>query len=423
MATLTLSQSIQRRITATLFLSQSLFSAATISAFTLTPILAATLSGSDSLAGLPATVLMLGRAAAAYPLGWLMDRTGRRRGLTLGFLLTSAGLAISALAVVWGLFLALCVGAVFIGMGRAASEQARFAAAEVHLPAQRSSVIGTIVFAGTIGAVGGPLLVAPSGWFVAQFGLSRDAGPYVAGTLLMLLAAAMIFSLLRPDPKILGALVGGDASVEGGEPAHNKTVGGRPLRQIFSLEPVQLAVAAMVIGQLVMTLLMVITPLHMRHHEHTNQAISGVIMAHTLGMFGLSGVTGRLSDRLGNVPVIVIGALILVGASLLTPLSVQFSVLAAALFLLGLGWNFCFIAGSSLLSDALDPQERGRVQGASETMVALASGAGSLGTGTAFAAGGIFAVTSVGLAFALALIAATVWLGRAQSVVQTDEVE
>ena len=166
----------------------------------------------------------------------------------------------------------------------------------------------------------------------------------------------------------------------------------------------RLGVAAMIIGQFVMTLIMVITPLHMNHHAHGEQAISWVIMAHTLGMYGLSSLTSRLTDRFGPVKIIVVGALILGVSAVLTPISNQVSMLAFSLFLLGLGWNFCFIAGSALFFSGLLPFERGRAQGASEMMVALAAGAGSLGTGAVFAEAGIVAVSAMGLAFSLVLI-------------------
>ncbi len=92
------------------------------------------------------------------------------------------------------------------------------------------------------------------------------------------------------------------------------------------------------------------------------------------------------------------------------PLGTGFWLLVSSLFLLGLGWNLCFIAGSSLLSDALAANERGRVQGTNEMLVALASGAGSLGTGTAFAFGGIIGVSAIGLAATLVLVTGVVWV-------------
>lgn len=402
--------SVQQRTVATLFTTQSLFSAATIAAFTLTSIVAADLSGQDSLAGVPATVLMLGRAAAAYPIGALMDRAGRRAGLTVGFAAAALGLLLSAFAIDWGSFLFFCAGSVLIGVGRSASEQARFAAAEVYPQGRRARVMGILVFAGTIGSVGGPLLVIPATRLAEGFAFHVDAGPYLLGAGLMVVAMATVFALLRPDPKTLGALMERQENGEPSPTAAKKSV--RPLREIFGQDMVLVALAAMVIGQLVMTLLMVITPLHMRHNAHGHEAISGVIMAHTLGMFGLSALTGWLIDRLGRAPMIVLGALVLIVSAVLAPLSTGVPLLATSLFLLGLGWNFTFIAGSSLLSDALESHERGRIQGVSEALVALASGAGSLGTGGVFAVGGMGAVAAVGLAFSLALIAWAFWVSR-----------
>lgn len=163
----------------------------------------------------------------------------------------------------------------------------------------------------------------------------------------------------------------------------------------------------MSLGQVVMTLLMVITPLHMESHHHSGQAISLVIMTHTLGMFGLSSVTGWLIDRLGRTAIILAGAAILVLSSLATPWSPQFVPLAVALFLLGLGWNFCFLAGSSLLTEGLAAHERGRIQGTNEILVAVATGTGSLSAGFIFAWGGIWAVSLVGLVLSLLLIGMT----------------
>jgi len=168
----------------------------------------------------------------------------------------------------------------------------------------------------------------------------------------------------------------------------------------------------MAIGQLVMALIMVITPLHMHHNNHSTESVSLVIMAHTLGMFGLSSVTGWLIDRYGRVPLIVAGAALLIISGILAPLSVAVPNLAAALFLLGLGWNFCFIAGSSLLADALAARERARAQGAGEVLVSLATGVGSLGTGAVFNQGGMTAVAAVGIALSLLLVAALFWFNR-----------
>lgn len=408
MTTTSISPGVRQRLTGALFISQSLFSAALIAAFTLTPILAAKLGGSDSLAGVPNTMTLLGRAAAAYPIGYLFDKVGRRLGLTIGFTLALAGAILTVWAVINNSFIGFSAGAALMGMGRGGSDQARYIAAEVQTADRRAKVIGLIVFAGTIGAIAGPALVSPSTKLAAAWGFLGDTGPYFAAIGLYALGLLTIFIFLRPDPKIVSQALS-DAAFE-----VDDAVPERPLRQIFSQPMVLLAVASMAIGQLVMALIMVITPLHMNYHDHGTDAVSLVIMAHTLGMFGLSSVTGWLIDRYGRIPLIVAGSLILIISAVLTPLSVAVPNLAVALFLLGLGWNFCFIAGSSLLSDALQANERARAQGAGEVLISLATGAGSLGTGALFSQGGITAVTAAGIALTLLLVAAVAWFNQLQ---------
>lgn len=388
----------QRRITAALFASQSLIGAAQIAAFTVMPIVASTLTGSDAAAGIPATLLLVGRAGAAYPMGWIMDRYGRRLGLLLGFVLAVLGAAAALIAIAARSFLGFGAGIFLMGAGRAAGEQMRYTAAEVYPPAQRGQAIGRIVLAGTVGAIIGPLLVDPSGRWAERLGQIAPAGPFLLAAVFALMAWGILLAFLRPDPSSLSHHFHP-------EPPVAATAASRPLRQLFAGAEIRLAVAALAISQLVMTLLMVITPLHMTRHHHGLQTISWVMMAHTLGMFAFSGLTGRLIARFGERAVIVVGALILILSALLTPLSPALGPLAAALFLLGLGWNLCYIAGSALLTAHVAPADRGRVQGASETFVALAAGAGSLGTGFIFALGGMVIVSAVGLALTLIFLA------------------
>ncbi len=398
------SNTTRQRITATLFTSQSLFSAAIIASFTLTPIIAADLSGSDSTAGIPSTLTLLGRAAAAYPLGWLMDKAGRRLGLSVGYMLAVLGAVTAVFAIFSGSFLGFLLGATLVGMGRAPIDQSRYVAAEVYPQKRQAKVIGLIVFAGTIGAIVGPLLVVPSTQLMAYWETAANAGPFVAAALLYLLALIAIFLFLRPDPQLIGAATEA-------EETHTDVLAApaRPLRHIFRQPGVILATASLIIGQLVMTMIMIITPLYMNRNDHSNQAISMVIMAHTLGMFGLSGVTGWLIDRYGRIPLIIAGSVVLAASALLAPLSTNVIVLALALFLLGLGWNFSFVAGSSLLSNSLSTNERGRAQGTSDMMVALASGLAGLLAGLIFDWGSIIAVAAVSLAFSLSLLGILFW--------------
>ncbi|MCB0140251.1 MAG: MFS transporter [Caldilineaceae bacterium] len=408
MSTNLTSKSTQQRITWTLFATQSLFSATMIASFTLLPILSAQFGGSDSVAGIPNTLTMLGRALIAYPIGWLMDKHGRRLGLTIGYGLAAMGGLLSAYSIGLSSFMILSAGSMLAGMGRGVTEQARFVAGDARTGAERASAIGLIVLAGTVGAVGGPLMVEPTRAIVNSFGYLADTGPFMAMVALNLVAMVMVFLLLRPDPLLIARFLEENT----GSGVKKPIKPARPVSEIFAGSLVRLAIGAMVIGQLVMTLIMVITPLYMHHHNHGAGPISGVIMAHTLGMFGLSTVTSKLIERFGRTNMIYLGAGVLALSAILTPISLNAWALGVALFLLGLGWNFCFIAGSSLLADALAPNERGKAQGANEMLVALASGVGSAGTGVAFAQGGIVVVSAIGLGFSLLLIAATMWVTR-----------
>jgi MFS family permease len=150
----------------------------------------------------------------------------------------------------------------------------------------------------------------------------------------------------------------------------------------------------MALGQVVMVAIMVITSLHMEDHQHNRADIYSVISGHTFGMFAPSVFSGWLLDKWGRGRMILIGSATLLLACITAPLSPDVLPLAIALFLLGVGWNFCFVGGSTLLSDQLSPVERSRTQGTSDMLVGLASAAISLSAGFIFDATG-YAVIAV----------------------------
>jgi MFS family permease len=400
-----------KRLLYILFATQSLFSASQIAIFTLIAIVATRLSGSESASGLPSSTLTFSQAFAAFPAAMIMSRFGRRTGLTLGYALGAVGGLVGMIAIMQSMFPLLILSAIFIGVGRASGEQSRFVAGELFPQAERARMIGRIIFAGTVGAVAGPVLVSPSGQFLESFGLNPDLGPWAAAFGLCSLAALITLFFLRPDPMIIAKMIAeGDDKSEKSE----TSASARPLPTLLALPTVQLAILAMLISQTVMVVLMVMTPLHMDHLHHTRNDISLVISAHTLGMFGLSAVTGYLIDRLGRIPMLIVAALTLIASAIIAPLSTNEFVIALALFLLGLGWNFGFVAGSSLLADALQGAERARVQGINDTLVFFVAGIGSLSAGPLFATGGYAAVSIAGIVLTSALIALVYWLTRPQ---------
>jgi MFS family permease len=214
-------------------------------------------------------------------------------------------------------------------------------------------------------------------------GYDELVGPFVAALLTFIVAALVIFILLRPDPRDLGREI---------SRLHPESLprqgSARPPQVILRQPAAMVALIAMVVGQMVMVMVMVITSLHMENHHHNLNQIAFVFSSHTIGMFAFSIISGRLADRLGRGPVILGGAATLILACLAAILSPDVLPLAVALFLLGLGWNFCYVGGSSLLADQLTPQERARTQGYNDMLVGLASAAGSLGSGIVFAAVG-----------------------------------
>lgn len=388
-----------------LFTAQALGSAGFIAAATVASIVGASLSGREAWAGVPSATFLLGAALAAFVWGVVMDALGRRWGLVLGLLTGVLGALLAAWAVVAGSFWLLLAGLPLMGSAQAALQLGRFAAAEVSPPALRGRAIANVVLGGTVGAVVGPLLIGPTGAWSVGAGLPELTGAYAVSAAMFALAGLVVFFLLRPDPLEVGrSLARRFPDGTGGGSA-------RPLGLILRQPAVVAAIGTVVAAQAVMTMLMVITALHMAHHQHALGSISAVISSHTFGMFAFSVLSGRLSDRWGRAPVMLSGGGVLLLACLLAPLSPQVLPLAVALFLLGLGWNFCFVGGSSLLSDHLAPSERSRVQGVNDLLLGLASALGSVGSGLVFAGVGYAAMGLTGALLSLAPLAVTLrWL-------------
>jgi len=407
-------QKLARKITWVLFATQSLASAGFIASATINSILGAKLGSSASYAGVPSAVYLLGGAFAASAWGYLMDKIGRRNGIVTGLIIGVFGNGLVLYAISTSSFALFLLGMVMLGITNAAVVLGRFAAAEVNPPAQRGAAISNVVLGGTFGAVFGPLLVGPMGVIAHSLGLDELAGAYIATLVLFAIASVVVLIGLRPDPRELGREI---AVQYPEETPHGAT---RPILQILRQPAALIAVTAMVLGQVVMVAIMVITSLHMRGHNHNLRDISAVIASHTFGMYAFSVISGRLSDSWGRGPVILAGASTLLLACIAAPLSPNVLPLAVALFLLGLGWNFCFVGGSALLSDQLSPAERARTQGTNDLLVGLASATGSLGSGFLFAASNYTIIAIVAGVISLVPLGMSVlWMRKARTAVIT----
>ena len=384
-------EAARRRSRNTLIAGVALGSTGHIAAVTVATIVAKDLLGSQTWAGLPGASVVLGAALGAVLLSALMARRGRRIGLVTGYSVGVIGALIATAAVMTRSFPLLLFGTVLIGFGNTSNQLSRYTAADMVPPERRASAIGLVVWAATIGSVVGPWLVPIASGMAADAGLPPLAGPYLVPVVFVGLAAVLSFVLLRPDPYDLA-----DESTRADPEAEPAVI--RPVREIIRRPAVAAAIVALVVSQFVMVLIMTMTPLHMTEHGHDLGAVGMVLSGHTLGMFAFSPLSGWLSDRYGRVPTIFLGTATLAVASLMAAFAPPDGglVLWLALFLLGLGWSFGFVAGSAMLSENLEIHERTRVQGAADALIWSSAAAAALGSGLIMAATGYTALGILG---------------------------
>lgn len=333
---------------------------------------AGTLVAADHLGaawgGVPSTAGIVGTGAGAIVLSGVMQRRGRRAGLALGYGAGAVGGVVALTAAVAGDVLGLSAGMLLLGMGNASGLLSRYAAAELYPVQRRGFAIGAVVGAGAIGAVGGPLLLEPLGALATALGWPATAGPFLLGSLAAAAAAAT-------------------AIVASTRPAATATR--VPVRLLLQAPQPRVAVATMVTAQLVMVAVMTAAPLDMHQRGAGLASIGAVVSAHTLGMFALSPLTGRLIDRTGTRPVMAAGLGTLTAATVLVaaaPASGPTRTLA--LFGLGYAWNLCFIGGSSHLTRGVPPEQQPRVEGAVDGAVWLLAAGASLASTALLTAGG-----------------------------------
>ncbi len=398
-------QSVARKITAILFAQQSLASAGFVAASTINSIVGAKLAGSASFAGIPSATYLLAGAFSAFGWGYVNDAIGSRAGLVTGLLIGAFGSGVAFFAISKESLVIFLIGMVLMGVANAEVQLGRYAAAEVNLPEARGRAISNVVLGGTIGSVVGPFVAGPAGKIFLPLAGDELAGAYAISLFLFSIGALVVFLGLRPEPREVGRQIAEQfpQTVAAEGPA-------RSVLEILRQPAAAVALLSMMLGQLVMVLVMVITSLHMKDHDHMLDEIAIVISAHTFGMYAFSVVSGQLADRWGRGPVIMAGSSTLILACLAATVSPDVLPLGVALFLLGLGWNFCYVGGSTLLADQLSPAERAHTQGFNDLLVGLASAVGSLSSGFIFAALGYAVMAYVSAAVAVVpFLAASFW--------------
>ncbi len=343
-------------------------------------LLVASITNSETLAGLAQTSSVLGAAALALPLARLTSRGGRRLALSVGLI---AGVIGSLLAIFGGsrenIYLML-TGTFLVGAASAAGYQARFAAIDLATNEKRAKQLSFVVWGSTIGAVTGPNLMEPSGNLAESLGLPRLTGPYLISAVTLALAVLVIQLFLRPDPYLIAAKDSGAATL----PRVKTKVA---LKHIRSNARASFAIASIAIGHIAMVAVMVMTPVHMAHVDVTLTIIGLVISVHVLGMYAFSPLVGALADRLGRLRVIQIGVVILLASALISGFARANDAitLGIGLFLLGLGWSCTLIAGSALLTESVSPEFKSASQGASDLVMNLSGASGGAMAGVIIA--------------------------------------
>jgi len=370
--------SLQSRSVRTLAASQVLGGVAVAGSLPAGALIAASLSGSEAAAGLAQTFGVTGAALLALPLARIALTKGRRAALSLGYALGALGAVIVIASTVARSLVGVYAGCLLVGVASAAGLQARYAATDLATPRRRARSLSIVVWGATIGAVAGPNLLGISGTWALSWDLPQLTGPYLLAALVAVGAAAVLWGALRPDPyrealKLRGA--------DGWHVSHPRLRDG--IEHLRTRPRAVLGIAAVAIGHVAMVMVMVMTPVHMAHVDVRLQLIGFVISVHVAGMYAFSPLVGMAVDRFGRIQVIWAGIVILLAACVISGLSAADDVLTLGigLFLLGLGWSCTLIAGSTLVTDEVEPRERPSVQGLSDLTMNVAGALGGVVAG------------------------------------------
>ena len=356
---------IQKKSLRVLSGAQTLSGLGVTGTFAAGSLLVVQITGSEALAGFVQTSTVVGAALLALPLAKWTALGGRRRALSTGYLVGALGATFALIGGINNLFFMILRGAAMIGGASAAGYQARFGAIDLATDENRARDLSLVVWASTVGSVLGPNLMEPAGAVAEKLGFPRLVGPYLVAVITLTLAATLILIFLKPDPYLL-------ARTEADIDVTQKAVKTRAAFKIVRTEPrALLGLTSVVIGHIAMVTIMVMTPVHMGHVDVELRLIGLVISVHVLGMFAFSPLIGKLTDQIGREKTIILGALILLLAALISGLAYADAVfqLGVGLFLLGLGWSMTMIAGSTLLAESVPLEGKAASQGLSDLLM------------------------------------------------------
>ncbi len=401
-------KSLYRRVLMVVSLSQIFGGAGLAAGITVGALLAQQMLGTDAYAGVPSALFTLGSAGAAFIVGKISQRYGRRTGLSTGFIVGGLGAIGVVLAALLNNVIVLFVALLIYGAGTATNLQARYAGTDLANDKQRATAISTTMLMTTFGAVLGPNLVEVMGKVALSIGIPALAGPFILSAVAFIAAGLVLFIMLRPDPLEIAK------AIEAHQ--HKNNVNKTPAMQTLGNKK-GLAVGAtvMVLTQIVMVAIMTMTPVHMKHHGHGLAEVGIVIGFHVGSMYLPSLITGILVDKIGRTAMSIASGITLLLAGLVAAFAPSDSMvlLIVALSLLGLGWNFGLISGTAQIVDATEPSTRAKTQGKMDVLVALAGASGGALSGMVVANASYAALSLAGGLLSLVLIPVVIWSRRA----------
>lgn len=445
-------QRVQRRTVAVLAASTILGGLGAGAALSVGALLLAEVSGNDAISGLASAMFNAGAALAGIPLARLAARKGRRRAMISGNLVAMFGALIAIFGSVIGQWWVLALGISMVGVASAVQLLSRFAATDLALPKNRARDLSLVVWAITVGAVVGPNLLGPGAIVGAALGLTPFTAVFVFPFIAQSLAALVSWIGLRPDPLLTArASAVADAAAEtkvaeteaaetevtATEVTATEVTAAEKIEvdavdtlaegqaqvspvQAASLPkasrtPLLLTILLIAMAQAIMVALMAMTPLHLMHTNGTPELVGFTLSLHIAGMYALSPLFGFLAGRIGRLPTIAIGWVVLL-------ISIVFAFFAGpshvmvqiALTLVGVGWGLVTVAGAALLTELAPLAERPIWQGRSDTFMSAAGAVAGALAGVVFALGSFSSLALVSGGLLTLGVIASVRVGRSK---------
>lgn len=376
-----------------LAIAQSLYSCAVITVFATGPLVGLMLAPSQGLATWPVTSFVVGSMLAVWPASYLMKFYGRKPVFIAGAVSSIVGALVSVWAIFHNDFYLFCIGASVQGVLQATSSFYSFAAAEAAGPEDKSIAISWVLTGGVVAAIAGTLISSTTRDLLAPF---TFAGTYIAVVVFALLSLIVFAYLQMAKPT--------QAEIQGPQ---------RSWPELLQQPKLVIAMATAILSYALMNLMMTAAPVAMKICGFDTDASIWVIQWHVLAMFLPSFFTGVLIKRYGVNLITGIGMAILISAGVTALLGISFANFSMALILLGLGWNFGFIGGTTMLTTTYTPAERAKVQAVNNFGVSLMVAIASAGSGQMLSHFGWGSVALTVMPIAAVMLAVVVMRERA----------